>query len=135
MPKTLLKLELFAATTHDEVRLYHTLVGRMVGRDVADEVFGRGCLAKPWVAEICGRDGRFGYARQFLRPRRDYRQANGKGTRGVFLVYFLTDGRLHEVQAQESWKRWERYFCIPATGELQRLGKQEADQWLNDHSA
>ncbi len=65
--------------------------------------------ARPWVARITGRDERHGLAREFIDGQIDYSDANGTGSRGVFLYFMLTPG-VYEVYARETWTRTRRYF-------------------------
>ncbi|MFB8236302.1 hypothetical protein ACFC58_07080 [Kitasatospora purpeofusca] len=58
------------------------------------------CGDKPWVAEITGRDPKFGLRRVFLREERDYEGAlDDRGWRGVLFCWTLRTGRLY----QASW--------------------------------
>lgn len=86
-----------------------------------------------WVAEIVGRSPRYGYERKFLPCKKDYRDANSAGTRGVYAYYILDEGQLYEVSAPRSWRRTDRYFCTVKNGEIVRLTEEEAEAWLNDH--
>lgn len=66
---------------------------------------------RPWVARITGLDERYGLAREFLKPLRDYRDSNSTCSRGVMLVFQLEEGSYFEVNELLSWKRERRYFC------------------------
>ena len=85
-----------------------------------------------WVAEITGVCAKFKYQRKFLRCKKDYSQANGIGSRGVYAYYILEDNRVYEVSSPESWRSTDRYFCTVVGGEIIRLTREEVDKWLND---
>jgi len=89
-----------------------------------------------WVAEITGRNADdFTYDRQFLRARRDYRQANGTGSRGVMAHYILETGRVYEVSAPISWKNTDRYFCrVTAGGDIERVSEEQVQEWISTRS-
>lgn len=84
----------------------------------------------PWVAEIVGLrwDGRL--ERRFLRPNRDYRNANSLGSRGVYFYYLLDEGPIYEVFARTSWKSSERYFLRIVNGQEERIDQEEVLRWL-----
>ncbi len=67
---------------------------------------------RPWVARLTGLDmsGR-GFVREFQRGQIDYSQANGTGSRGVWIYYALKPG-YYEVYARETWKRARQYFLF-----------------------
>lgn len=89
---------------------------------------------KCWVAEITGLDTKYKYRRKFLGGKKDYSEANGPGSRGVYIYYILQEGRTYEVKSPQSWKRTDRYFCTIAKGMLIRLSEQEVNelQWLKN---
>lgn len=89
-----------------------------------------------WVAEITGTDPKYGYARTFLRARRDYSRSNSIGSRGIYLCYILEAGKLYQAQSKPSWSRLERYFLTATTdGRIEYLSDEEAAEWLKSHSA
>lgn len=62
--------------------------------------------------------------------KRDYRNANSKGTRGVFMCYILDEGMLYRVKEPTSWRSSNQYFCIVTNnGEVVKLDKEGALQW------
>jgi hypothetical protein len=77
--------------------------------------------ARPWVAHIVGRTSRGGLDRRFLEGLRDYRDANGTGSRGVMLTFILYPQRLYEVNELQSWKRMRRFFCEAVDGKIVEL--------------
>jgi hypothetical protein len=80
-----------------------------------------------WVAEISGRDPKYTLARTFLRFKRDYAQANSKGSRGIYAVYLLDAEKLYEVKDGK-----DRYFCTVIDWEIQRLTLDDAKIWLSN---
>jgi hypothetical protein len=87
-----------------------------------------------WVAMIVGRDNKYGYSRQFLKPKKDYAHANSQGSRGVYLWYILDSGYVYEVSAPKNWNKTERYFCtVTDGGDICRVEKEYVDQWVKDH--
>lgn len=90
---------------------------------------------RPWVARIMGTDETYGFARDFVKPKTDYRLANSKGTRGVTLWYVLPPG-LYEVSAWHSWRGHERYFVlVGGAGEVDRISDHEAREMASCLSA
>jgi hypothetical protein len=104
---------------HVEIK-YLALVRALGGRDYLNVYKNR-----YWVAKINGLDKKYGLAREFIRPEEDYSKSNSKGTRGVYLNYFLEYGSLYEVSSPESWTSTDRYFLeITDDGEKKRLEKE-----------
>jgi hypothetical protein len=56
---------------------------------------------------------------------KDFTQANGAGTRGVYAEYILSEGECYEVKQPKSWNRADQYYCTVRDGELVRLTKYE----------
>lgn len=67
--------------------------------------------SKPWVAEITGRDPKYGLARSFLAGSRDYSRSNRPGTRGIYTTYVLEPGKVYEINDPHSWGKTCRYFA------------------------
>ena len=86
---------------------------------------------RPWVAQITGRDAQHGLARTFLKHLKDYKDANGNGSRGIFLTYVLRDGFLYEVRELLSWSRERRYFCRVAAGQIVEMTTEEVARYLD----
>jgi hypothetical protein len=80
-----------------------------------------------WVAEITGRDPKYTLSRTFLPFKRDYAQANSKGSRGIYAVYLLDAEKLYEVKNGK-----DRYFCIVKDWEIQRLTLDDVKIWLDN---
>lgn len=85
---------------------------------------------KPWVARITGLDARYGLAREFLKAEKDYSEANGTGSRGIMLYYWLEPG-IYEINERLSWKNHRRYFArIIDHQTLIEMTKAEVIEWL-----
>lgn len=131
--KATLKVEAIGDNTYQYMRLWIGILN--------DGALGLGdAIGAPkpdyWVAMIVGFDKKFGYSRQFLKAKKDYAKANAKGSRGVFLWFFLESGYVYEVSAPKNWKKLDRYFCtVTDDGDIQRVNKEFVDQWIKDHSA
>ena len=85
---------------------------------------------KPWVAQITGTCPKFGLAREFIKPNSDYSRSNSKGSRGIYISYFLTHGCIYEVFSFVSWRSTDRYFCIPDEDGIKRISKDEVLECL-----
>lgn len=91
---------------------------------------------QPWVAEITGTDPRYGLAREFLVPRRDYRDASRSGERGVRCWWTLESGRLYQARCRVTWDRWvTRYLTVTPEGDIADVSEQEATAWASGISA
>lgn len=101
------------------------------GRLAALPGIGRGA-GVPWVAEITGRDPDYVYRRDFLRPDRDYTNANSKLTRGVKFWWTLLPNRVYEAQYWTSWQMQHRVFLrVTPAGDVAQITKEEVDACLN----
>lgn len=90
-----------------------------------------GNIRRPWVARITGPDARWGFRREFVRPKTDYAHANGVGTRGIKLWFVLGPG-VYEVGTFTTWTHEERYFArVDDDGSIERIARDEVDQWLS----
>jgi hypothetical protein len=86
---------------------------------------------RAWCAEIrLGLDPKYGFKRKFLRGQKDYSEANGPGSRGVYKYYNLEEGKIYEINSPQSWKHDDRYFCRIENGEEVRLEKTEVIECL-----
>ena len=110
----MLALELFNDTLRQQNRLWCGILEYAGGARFADAIRLR--IPRPWVAEVTNSGGRV-----FLPYRKDYSRANGSGSRGVMLWYELRDGHTYEVNAQVSWRGWDRYFCRIVGGQIERI--------------
>jgi hypothetical protein len=92
--------------------------------------------ASPWLAELAGRDPDFVYERRFVKPRRDYRNANSRGTRGVVFNWTLLPGRVYEALEPLSRRSTRRLFLrATAAGDVVEITREEAEAWLNHSPA
>ncbi len=88
-----------------------------------------------WVAEIRGTHPKYKYDRAFLRCKKDYRNANSVGSRGVYAHYILEEDKIYEVSEPRSWKRIDRYFCsVTPQGDIERMTEEEVQAWLRNRS-
>lgn len=127
----LLGLEAVGDDTHQLLRLHQMVVGGCVS-DPGLRRLVSGGPPRSWVAEVTGRCPTYGFAREFMRPLKDYRNANAKGSRGIMLYYHLRPGRIYEVNARQGWSRIERYFCRVQDGCLIRLTRTEVERCLSE---
>lgn len=86
---------------------------------------------RPWVAELTGLCPNYGFQRRFLRPKRDYADANSRGTRGVLFYWTLESGFLYETRYRSTWDRWHhRFLLVTSDGEIQDVTEEEVRGWL-----
>lgn len=127
--KGILILELFGEDTRQLCKLYRGIFevgGGEFGRALYDTCFGIPPRSS-WVAEITGPDEKYGLARKFLRGKMDYSKANSKGSRGIFVEYILSSGKIYDVKSQETWGSSSRYFCtVGDYGEIIQLDEETA---------
>lgn len=124
--KASLKIEAIGDDTELLVANHAKRLSQVVGRSLA-RAFIADIPRRSWCAEITGRDQRFGYRRVFLPCKRDYREANSKGSRGVYKLYILESGdHIYEVSNPISWRHADRYFCrVTEGGEIERLTQED----------
>lgn len=128
--KATLCLEYIGESGDAQIALYSgKLDGIFPGLGVA--AFGGKNPRKPWVAEIVGYHGKYGFERSFLPSKRNYSRANSSGSRGVELWFVLEFGKVYEVKAPQSWRSIDRYFCrVNDDGDIIRMSKDEVGSWL-----
>lgn len=101
---------------------------------IADDLRALGAMfgfrSRCWVARIFGSDGRGGWARAFVDGCRDYSRANSKGSRGIYITYFLEEGPVYEISAPQTWGSTDRYFARVIDGAIERLTKEEVERCL-----
>lgn len=132
--KATLSLEYIGEAHDARLALYSGIVDQ-VGDGLGRAVVGNARPRKPWVAEITGRDPKFGLRREFLPANWQRKRANGAHSRGVELWFLVESGHLYEVKAHVSWRSRDRYFCtVTDAGTIRRLSNEEAEQWLNARS-
>jgi hypothetical protein len=83
-----------------------------------------------WCARIVGFDPVYKYCREFIRPKKDYSQANSKGSRGVWLYFLLESGFVYEAKSSK-----RRFFCeVNTDGNVVDVSKEYVDEWISEHS-
>lgn len=91
---------------------------------------------RPWVAEITGLSERYRYAREFLPAKADFKDANSKGTRGVWFWWTLDAGRVYETWYRTSWNACERRFItVTDDGEIKDLTETDVLTAVRQRSA
>lgn len=132
--KATISLEYIGEVHDARLALLSSIVDQ-VGDGLGRAVAGNPRPRKPWVAEITGRDPKFGLRREFLPANWQRKRANGAHSRGVELWFIVETGRIYEVKAPASWRSCDRYFCtVTDAGDIRRLSTEEAEQWLNARS-
>ncbi len=115
-------------------KFWKSVTTDICGKSLAEVTFGT-MKASYFVAEITGFHPKFKYERKFLQCKKDYKNANSKGSRGVFAFYILESGKIYDVLDPYSWKNSHRYFCIvDELGNIEILTKEEVDKCLKDRS-
>lgn len=128
MSRYVLKIEAIGDNYAAQLRRYSRSKAPFTYRELSAYRLG-GPHLKPWVAKLTGTNGA-SFDRLFLRGQKDYAEANGTGSRGIWLYYFLEPG-LYEVNERKNWKRVERYFAWIVDGvTLCKLSREEAIGWL-----
>jgi hypothetical protein len=85
----------------------------------------------PWVAEITGRDERYGLERDFLDYRKDYAEAS---RRGDFVKrWFVLPPGIYEIHEVLSVRRHRRYFVRSVHGVLTEITREEVERWLDEN--
>lgn len=134
--KATLSLEYIGESQDARLAMCHGITREVLGAEVANATFGPSRPRKPWVAEITGKDAKFGFARHFLPANWQRKRANSAHSRGVELWFVLESGHFYEVKSPVSWQNSERYFCtVTDDGSIVHVGKEEVDQWLNSRLA
>lgn len=85
-----------------------------------------------WIAEITGFDRKYGLKRKFIKGKTDFTNSNKRASRGVYLYYVLTTGKIYEVSSPISNNHTDRYFCYIKNGQEVRLSDQEVSEWLSE---
>lgn len=108
------------------------ITARMLGMN---REFNR--MNRPWVAELVALSERYGYARAFVRHKADYRQANSRGTRGIWFWWTLESGRVYEakyrVTRSGGWVH--RFVTVTDDGDIKDLTEEEVKACLSKDSA
>jgi len=99
---------------------------------------GNAVIGKPpalaFCAEITGLHPKFKFERKFLKPNRDYSQANRIGSRGVFDYYNLEEGKIYDIKAPRTWKHTDRYYCRVMKESIVRMDESEVIECLKNRS-
>lgn len=81
---------------------------------------------RPWVARLAGLSDRYRYDREFVQAKADYREANSRGTRGVWFWWTLESGNVYETRYRTSWERWtHRFLTVTPEGDVVDLTEEE----------
>lgn len=81
---------------------------------------------RPRVDELTGVMLSGAFLRRRLRPKADYKRANGKGTRGVWFLWTLECGPVYQARFRTSWTDWhERFLTVSPDGELRDVTEEE----------
>lgn len=84
---------------------------------------------RPWVAKLLSYDGYLNFEREFVNGQRDFANANGTGSRGIFIYYPLQPG-LYEVHERPTWRRTRRYFIRVEGIKIIEISKEEVIKCL-----
>lgn len=130
--KAIIKIEAIGDNTYQYFRLYKKILNE--GAPGLGNSILEGMGAPYWCAKITGFDPKYKYAREFLKPKKDYSESNSVGSRGIFLFYILENNCLYEVSKPITWKKLRRYFCVvDNNGEIIEIKKEDVDQWIKEH--
>jgi hypothetical protein len=127
--KAALKCELIGDSSREHLKWMSQFMDDAFGRGFGNEFVGK---VPPicWCARITGTDQRYGLDREFIRGRRDYRDANSVGSRGVFMWFVIETGYYYEVKRRVSWRYSERFFCkVTESGDIVEVEKGEVEAW------
>jgi len=127
--KATLRVEAIGDNADGMLRVWRNLANSMVP-DLGTMTFGT-IPKRYWVAEITGPDPKYRWKRVFLRGKKDYRESNSVGSRGVYVWYVLESGHVYEVNEPVSWKNNDRYFCrVNDAGDIEPLDEADITQWI-----
>lgn len=87
---------------------------------------------RPWIAHLNGLSARYEFDRGFLRGNVDYREADKRGSRGVYLYFNLPPG-LYEVYERLDHYKSKRYFARVADLKIAEVSKREVLSWMTAH--
>lgn len=125
-----LRVEAIGHNSYQELKLMCAQTNSMFDKGASRAMFGA-MPANWWCAKILGRDAKWGWQREFVKGYADYSESNGKGSRGVYIIYTLDAGCVYEVKSPVAWGNTERYFCrVNETGEIIRIPETEVERWL-----
>lgn len=105
-----LKIEAIGDNNDQAIRQASGFLDAIIGGVAGEAMVGK-LPASYFVAEITGFHPKFKYERKFLKGQKDYSEANSKGSRGVYVYYYLEEGKIYDVKKPVSWKNDRRFFC------------------------
>jgi len=130
--KATIKIECVGDDSVAHIKLARSITKDLLGGRAAHAVFGS-AHARYFVAEITATDEKFGYKRTFLPCKKDYRNSNATGSRGIIAHYIIDSGKIYDVKSPVSWRSSERYFCtVDECGDIVKLTKEEVDRCLKN---
>ena len=83
----------------------------------------------PYCKRVVGIGSR-GLVAENIPAKRDYSNANGAGTRGVYDYYLLKEGCIYEIMEPITWKRTEHYYLLVRDGKDIRMTFEEVFECL-----
>lgn len=81
-------------------------------------------VRRPWVAKLGGLCSTYEFQRHFMDAKKDYREANKRGNRGVWWYYCLPEG-LYEIFELLSSTKDRRYFARVVDQKLVEIDKAD----------
>lgn len=90
------------------------------------------CTRNPWLARITGLDLKYEIARDFLRPKTDYSQADKKG-RGTKKWYILDPGVYEVLQPLKRFQERRYFIRVAEDGSVLEIDKEAAMADLKHH--
>lgn len=126
--KGFLRAEIFGDDFQQKLKIVRAAFNdALPGAHLGDQEFR--VPSSTWCAEILGTDPKYRYKRKFIRGKKDYSIANGKGSRGLYYEWILESGHIYEVKEQLSWSRTARYFCtVDNDGNVVNLSEEDASK-------
>lgn len=83
---------------------------------------------KPWVARLTGYSELTNkFKHEFVSGQIDFSESNSKGSRSVFLFFWLESGWVYLVRERVSWRRsvdW--YAAISEDGDVVKIKREDA---------
>lgn len=84
---------------------------------------------RAWVAEILGRDQKYGFSRRFL-PKRDVTRS-GNVYRSISVAVPLSEGTIYEWREQSSARNPSGGFWIVRDSALADAEQKDVEDWLD----
>lgn len=79
----------------------------------------------PTVHEILSWHRNDGFLLNRLRGRRNYENANSIGSRGIYLVFELHEGRFYRKTYPTSWRKWTEEIVTVVDGKINPVCQKE----------